>query len=143
MRKRRKESCIAELIVLLVLIMASCSPAAGDAVIIEYTRSGGIAGFHEELEIREDRSAILRSDSQELEFMLQYNRYERLIAALEQVDFKSLSDQYLPESNCCDLFDYTIQYRGSIVHTMTTAVPAELEQILIALDEIVSDRLTR
>lgn len=84
--------------------MASCSPAAGDAVISEYTRSGGIAGFHEELDIREDRSAILRSDSQELEFMLQYNRYERMIAALEQANLQSLSDQYLPESNCCDLF---------------------------------------
>jgi len=143
MRKRRKESCIAELIVLLVLIMASCSPAAGDAVIIEYTRSGGIAGFHEELEIREDRSAILRSESLELEFMLQFNRYERLIAALEQANFQSLSDQYLSESNCCDLFDYTIQYRGKIVHTMTTAVPAELETGLMALDEIVSERLTR
>lgn len=71
----------------MALPMASCSPEVRDAVIIQATRSGGIEGSYENLEIREDWSAILRSDSQEIEFMLEDSRYEMLIEALEQADF--------------------------------------------------------
>jgi hypothetical protein len=120
--------------------ITGCALVPGDEVIIEYRRVGGIAGFNEALEIREDRSAELVTYGNMIEFQLERDRYEYLIGLFETADFLHLDGDYLPDSTCCDLFGYTILYRGHTLHTMTGAIPVAIEPILAALDGIVSEQ---
>lgn len=124
-------------------LISGCAFVPSDEMIIEYRRVGGIAGFNEALEIREDRSAQLTAYGNVIEFHIESERYENLLGLFEAAEFMQLDAEYLPQSTCCDLFEYTIRYRGHTVHTMTTAVPVVIEPILAALDGIVSEQLAR
>lgn len=130
-------------ILALFLVLAACAPAVSDAEIISYQRSGGIAGFLETLVVRQDRSATIESFGETWEFEIDPERYEMLIELFDTANFLTLQEEYLPDSNCCDLFDYTIRYRGHTVHTMTTAVPVQIEPILLALNDLVSEHIVR
>ncbi len=143
MSKVSRPAAVAIGLLVVCSLISGCALVPTDEMIIEYRRVGGIAGFNEALEIRENRSAQLVAYGGIIEFQIESDRYENLIGLFEAADFMQLDAEYLPESTCCDLFDYTIRYQSHTVHTMTTAVPVEIEPILAALDGIVSEQLAR
>ncbi len=128
------------LAIVLVGLLAGCARPTASGPLVEYRRTGGIAGFDDKLTIMADGSAEVSQRGKTAQFTLDAATAERLTSLFEKGGFASLRGEYLPSSNCCDLFDYQVTYRGKQVHTMDTAVPEQLRPILDELNRIVQER---
>ncbi len=131
---------------LLALCLGACAgPAAqpDTTPLVQYQRTGGIAGFDDRLVIMPDGKAQLARRGSTAEFTLDAATIAQLEVLFEQSGFMALQGEYVPANTCCDLIDYVIHYRVEPqlikrVHTMDTAVPQELQPILVKLNEIIS-----
>ena len=122
----------------LALCLTACAPAARATVLIEYHRTGGIAGFDDRLVIMTDGTVQITRRTGTSTATIGGEDLNRLIAFFDQAGFARLDREYLPANNCCDLFDYVVTYRGHTVHTMDTAVPESLQPALRELDGLLS-----
>jgi len=118
---------------------------APGAALIEYQRTGGIAGFDDHLTIYADGWAALSQRGKESSLQLTQEQMDALKAAFAAANFKSLNETYLPADTCCDRFGYTVSYRespGEEPHTvmvMDGTVPPELSPILEMLNRLVNE----
>jgi hypothetical protein len=124
---------------ILLVGLAACRPAATNSPLIEYHRTGGIAGLDERLVINSDGSAQIVQRGGESSYTLTRAEVDRLIALFSQAGFAKLKKEYLPAGHGADLFDYVVKYRGQSVHTQDTAVPAQVQAILEALNTIIRE----
>ena len=125
-------------LVLLVISLAACAPARPAGPLVDYRRSGGLAGSDDHLVIEAGGRAILTRHQARHEFAVEPETLNRLTTLFDQAQFTALRGEYLPASNCCDLFDYVLTYQGHTVHTMDGAVPEALAPVLQALGEIIT-----
>lgn len=125
--------------VTVALLLAGCARPGPTETLVEYSRSGGIAGFDDHLVIRADGQATLTRRGQSSEFALDRDTLVRLQALLDDAQFTRLDGEYLPSSSGADLFTYVIAYRDHTVRTMDTAVPEALQPALELLNQIVAD----
>ncbi len=131
---------------LLALCLGACAGPAtqpGTTPLVQYQRTGGIAGFDDHLVIMPDGKAQLTRRGSTTEFTLDAATIAQVRALFEQGSFMALQGEYVPANTCCDLMDYVIHYwvqdqTIKRVHTMDTAVPRDLQPILAALNEIIS-----
>ena len=134
--------CLLAAVLLLAIAVAACAPTAPARApggpLIEYRRTGGIAGFDDQLIIQADGRAELKRRDSEQTLVLSQAELQQLTAVLEQAQFDRLKAEYLPEEEGADLFDYVITYRGHTVHTQDTAVPGALEPVLAALNDLLA-----
>jgi hypothetical protein len=99
--------------------------------LIEYRRSGGIAG-------REDRLVVLsdgtvrrtRRGAAAADYRVGADTLAELRALLDRIDFRRMRAEYLPPRQGADLFEYVLIYRDRRIRTMDTAVPAELQPLI-------------
>ena len=131
------------LAVMLLTMLAACAPAAQQgqepsAPLIEYRRTGGIAGFDDHLVVTADGQATLTRRNATSTFALDKAALAQLTAALDQAGFAGLRAKYLPAGQGADFFDYVITYQGHTVHTQDTAVPVALQPALAALNQVIS-----
>lgn len=122
-----------------LLLLGACTPARPSGPLIEYHRTGGIAGFDDRLVIGADGAGQITQRSGSATFTLDRDALSRLTAALDQGGFGRLGKEYLPANTCCDLMEYTVTYQGRSVRTMDTAVPEALQPILAELNQLLSD----
>ncbi len=125
----------AVLVFLLALTMAGCSRPASEPE-ISYARSGGLAGFNDQLRIGSDGQVTLLRRGQERRFRLNNGDLSQLRMLFAAAQFERMAAQYLPGQPGADLFVYQITYRGNSVITMDGAVPAQLEPVLAMLNSI-------
>ena len=122
--------------------LAGCAKAGSSETLIEYSRTGGIAGFDDRLVIRANGRATLTRRDQPSEFVLDRETLARLQALLDDAQFTRLDAEYLPSGQGADLFTYVLTYRGHTVRTMDTAVPEALQPALDLLNQIVASHGT-
>jgi len=111
--------------------------------LLQYQRTGGIAGFDDALVIMTDGKAQLTQRGMTIEFTLDAAAIAQLEALFEQQGFLFMQGEHVPANTCCDLMSYVIHYTAAghpmkRVHAMDRAVPQDLRPILAALNEIVS-----
>ena len=132
---------------LITLISSSCAsqdaPTNGDKIMLTYQRSGGIAGFLDELTIYYNGRTEAKRIGSEAEFTLTNTELEGLKTLIEQANFLKLNANYLPGSPIADAFEYAITYytqdgERHTVKTMTTAIPDVLGPLINELNEIVT-----
>ena len=133
---------------ILILILGSgCTsppPADGDnppapEILVEYQRTGGIAGFDDHLVVFENGQAIYTrretpGSSPAGIFYLSDKEMAELQRVLEEADFPGLAPGYPAPVPGADYFTYSITYKGKTVTTETTGVPPALAPVIGQLD---------
>lgn len=107
-------------------------------VLVEYQRSGGIAGRDDRLVVYSDGTATLTRRGATTGFTLQADSLARLRALLAEANFADMRAEYLPQRRGADLFEYVLIHGGRRVRTADTAVPPELQPLLQLLGHLVS-----
>lgn len=112
-------------------------------MLVNYQRSGGIAGFNDRLVINDDGHCTLQRKNLEWQFNLPPDDLQNLRQLFQEADFFNLNSEYLPADIGADRFEYTITYRISdkehTVRTMDGSVPQALTPVLSQLNRIVTD----
>lgn len=107
---------------------ATVNPQA--AALIEYRRSGGIAGREDRLVVLSDGTVHLSRRATVTSFQLSPDTLAQLRSLLDSTDFRGLRAEYLPPRRGADLFEYVVIYKDRTIRTMDTAVPPELRPLI-------------
>ncbi|MBI4318451.1 MAG: hypothetical protein HY675_08175 [Chloroflexi bacterium] len=107
---------------------------------IEFRRSGGIAGLNDRMIIDSSGKVTISRKSGGDTFVLDRKDLEEILRQAEDAGFAKLETEYLPANRCCDLIEYDIVYKGREVRTMDTAVPLPLQPLLESLNKLVDRR---
>ena len=138
---------------ILILILGSgCTsppPADGDNppppdILVEYKRTGGIAGFDDHLVVFENGQAIytrkeIPGSTSAGIFYLSEKEMAELQKLLEEADFPDLAPHYPAPAPGADYFTYSITYKGKTVTTETTGVPPALAPVIGQLDYLLAE----
>ncbi|MBI3914928.1 MAG: hypothetical protein HY327_12175 [Chloroflexi bacterium] len=127
-------------VILLALAVALLGCGGGANESVEYRRTGGIAGFDDNLSIAASGKATITRRTGKFEFTLTRDEQSRLYAALEKSDWSALKEDSRPAQLVPDALSYEIAYKGKRVRTADTAIPQSLEPVLIVLNELVDRR---
>jgi hypothetical protein len=136
-----KLSCaLIALCIIATAVFAGCVAAPDQKTpLVEYRRTGGIAGFNDHLTVFPNGTAFLSRRGDALTtFVMSPQDQDNLTRVFDSAGFASLGSEYPPASPGADYFDYVVTYRGKTVHAVDTGVPPALEPVLRALNEIVS-----
>ena len=121
-----------------LLLLAGCGIRPNDRILLEYRRSGGIAGVDDRLIIYADGRAILTRKDIQHEIKLTSSQMSALKRELDEADFRSLETTLkLNSASGYDLFQYELTYQGRTVRTWDGAVPQQLQPIIESLNSIV------
>lgn len=108
--------------------------------LVEYQRSGGIAGREDRLVVHTDGSARLYRRGAVSDLTVGGDTLAQLRSLLQTIQFDDLRAEYLPPRPGADLFEYVVVYGKRRVRMMDTAVPAELEPLIQFLNGLVNRR---
>ncbi|MDI6718046.1 MAG: hypothetical protein QMD46_00325 [Methanomicrobiales archaeon] len=135
-----RKTGILGLLAVLILLAAGCTEGTPSPVLVEYSRTGGIAGFDDHLVVHENGTAVLSRRTVEGAFFLDPTIMDVLRDDLEAADFPSLDERYPAPSPGADYITYRITYRNRTVTAETTAVPERLEPAIRTLDRIIQSQ---
>jgi hypothetical protein len=107
------------------------------AVLVDYYRTGGIAGFHDRLVIFDNGIALVSSKITTSEIELNQTDIDRIIMLFDQAQFPKLEGNYSARPGSVDLIKYSISYQNKTVNTEDTAIPPSLKPVLAELNRIV------
>lgn len=111
--------------------IAGCASVSSQApALVEYQRSGGIAGREDRLVVNSDGSVHLYRRGAVSEFKVNGDTLARLRQLLEAIRFDTLRAEYRPSRPGADLFEYVLVYKDRRIHAVDTAVPAELQPLI-------------
>ena len=118
---------------------ASVTKARG--LLVAYHRSGGIAGFDDQLSVwRSGLAAHTARNGVVRVFRLSAEELAELADALAAADFPSLKPKYLPKFPVSDGFTYTLTHVGKTVVTADGAVPPALVTPIGVLGRLLAPR---
>ncbi|MDD1677279.1 MAG: hypothetical protein LUQ40_06050 [Methanomicrobiales archaeon] len=127
------------MLVTLILVPGCIAPPVENAILVEYQRTGGIAGFNDHLTVFSNGTTFVsRRGDVPVVVIMNQSDLDRLVRLFDDAGFTNLAPDYPPASPGADYFDYRVTYRGKTVHAVDTGVPPALEPVLRALNEIVS-----
>ena len=115
------------------LSTAGCAKMTSQATtLIEYHRSGGIAGREDHVVVMSDGTARLsrRGGGVTADFRIAPDTLIELRALIERVDFRAMRGEYLPARRGADLYEYVVICKDRRIRLMDTAIPAELQPLL-------------
>jgi hypothetical protein len=120
---------------------APSSPSPPD-ILVDYQRSGGIAGLNDRLVIFDNGITLVSDKKQSTEIILNSTELEQLEALFNTSRFSELEGNYTSARSGADRIQYQISYRGTTINTEDDAVPQELEPLIAELDRILSGGLS-
>lgn len=135
-------------------LLATCGAPSGDVsnasstdrILIEYQRTGGIAGFDDHLVIRANGEATLEQKGGRGEsFTLDESTLSELRQSLDEAGFFGLNGQYRAANVIPDALQYRVTYRAEgrrhTVETANGAVPEQLAPVLDVLNRIIAEHM--
>jgi len=135
------------LVIIAIMAVGACrlpatSPAAESItmapdLLLDYQRSGGIAGLDDHLLITNSGVITLTRKGQAFGGQLDAAQMQNLQATLAAAQFATLDAEYLPARQGADYLEYLITYAGHQVKTFDTATPQALQPLLALLSEII------
>jgi hypothetical protein len=123
---------------------ATDTPGPGNShsppkVVVEYTRTGGIAAFDDRLVVFENGQAVYSRGNKTGEFTVPAPQLSELQTLLQNAGFSSLAPSYPAPSPGADYFQYSITYGDKTVTTETGGVPDTLIGVIGRLDALLAD----
>lgn len=122
------------LIAFLALVLSAC--ATVQPASIEYTRTGGIAGFNDHLKIDANGHSTLTRRSGTFNFDLTPADLGSLQALLRDADLATMPENP-SKPPAPDEFAYTLTYQGRTIKTSDTAMPAKLLPVVAWLNNLI------
>lgn len=108
------------------------------AVLVDYYRTGGVAGFNDRLVIFDNGVAVVSGKNVNYEIELNQTEIERINLIFTTSQFSMLAANYSARPGSADLISYSISYHGKTVNAQDSAFPSSLQQILDELNRIMS-----
>ena len=105
------------------------------AVIVDYHRTGGIAGLDDRLVIFDNGAAIVSSRMSSREINLTRTDLDRISSVFSDAQFTMLESNYTARLGT-DLIHYSISYRGKTVNTEDSATPPQLQLVIDELNRV-------
>ena len=133
-------------IVVTTVLSAGClgekAPAttgtAAPGVVLNYHRTGGIAGVDDRLVIFDNGYAVLSTKTSSHDFQVSKSELVRILRLFESADFKSLEGNYTSRHTGADLLQYRITYFEKTIITEDSVIPDSLQPIITELNTIIS-----
>jgi hypothetical protein len=119
---------------------ATCLSGRQSAVLVAYTRTGGLAGIRDGVTVYRGGRALVRQRSGAgTSIRLPCTRLRAIRNLLERARFSTLQPVYAPGNPVSDGFTETVTYRGRTVRVLTGATPpARFVRALNSLRRLVS-----
>jgi hypothetical protein len=108
-------------------------------VFVHYERSGGIAGYDDQLTIYENRTAVVKTRTGGKTFTITPSEMSDLVSLFDSTGFDSVNQGDLPDTLGieADYFEYVIEFRGHKIEAPELAIPDSIHPVIDALNEIV------
>jgi hypothetical protein len=106
-------------------------------VLVDYSRSGGIAGFNDRLVIFDNGIALVSSKTTNSEVDLNQTDIDNIIVLFNEAQFSQMEGNYSARAGSVDLIKYSISYENKTVNTEDTAIPPLLKPVITELNRIV------
>jgi hypothetical protein len=106
--------------------------------VVEYRRTGGLAGFDDHLIVQGDGSVFLSRRGVISEFNLETNTLAQLRRLLDEIDLVAVAQDNNRPAKGADLFQYVIIIDGHEIHAIDTKIPQALQPVLAILDQIIA-----
>lgn len=107
-------------------------------ILVEYKRTGGIAGFQDQMVVFENGQVVYSRKDNAGTFTVPAETLHRIRALLENADFPALAPHYPAASPGADYFFYSLTYREKTVTTETGGIPPRLEPVIMQLDALLA-----
>lgn len=111
------------------------------SLIVDYQRTGGIAGVSDRLVIFDNGVGLVSSRKLSREILLNQSDLDRISGIFDDTKFFGLEGNYTSRRGGADLMQYSISYRGRTVNTEDTAIPPAMEPVVMELNRILDDGL--
>ena len=133
-------------ILVTTVLLAGClgekAPAmtgtAAPGVVLNYHRTGGIAGVDDRLVIFDNGYAVLSTKTSSHDFQVSKPELARILRLFESADFNSLVGNYTSRRTGADLMQYRITYFDKTLITEDSVVPDPLQPVITELNTIIS-----
>jgi len=111
---------------------------AAPGVVLNYHRTGGIAGVDDRLVIFDNGYAVLSTKTSSHDFQVSTIELARILKLFESADFNSLEGNFTSRHTGADLMQYRITYFDKTIVTEDTVIPDSLQPVITRLNTIIS-----
>lgn len=113
-------------------------PADTPVILVDYQRTGGIAGFNDRVVIFDNRVTLVSTRKITTEISLNQTDLEQIDSLFAANRFMDLDGSYTSARGGADLLQYRISYHGKTVTTEDTAIPDQIQPLIEEMDRIVA-----
>jgi hypothetical protein len=106
------------------------------AVLVDYYRTGGFAGFDDRLVIFDNGVAVVSTKTINQEIEINKTDIERIVTLFNQSQFSMLEGNYSARPGSADLIKYTVSYNSKTVTAEDSVVPPSLQPVIDELNRI-------
>jgi uncharacterized protein CbrC (UPF0167 family) len=106
-------------------------------ILVEYERTGGIAGLNDRLVIFNNGAAIISGKAGSHEIALNETELANISELFADAKFPALDSSYTARHGAADVIRYTITYNGKIVVAEDTAIPSALQPVIDEFNRII------
>lgn len=114
------------------------SRPAAPAVLVDYYRTGGFAGFNDRLVVFDNGVAVISGKNLNYEIDLNRSDLDRITQVFNSSQFSLLEGNYSARHAGADLIKYTISYHGKTVIAEDTAIPPSLQAVIDELNRVLT-----
>jgi hypothetical protein len=108
------------------------------AVLVDYYRTGGFAGFNDRLVVFDNGVAVISGKNVNYEIDLNRSDLDRISQVFNTSQFSMLEGNYSARHGSVDLIKYTISYHGKTLTAEDTAIPPSLQSVIDELNRVLT-----
>ncbi len=116
----------------------SVSSLPAPAVLVDYYRTGGFAGFNDRLVIFDNGIAVVSGKDVNREIDLNQSDIDRITMIFNTSQFSMLEENYSARPGSVDLIKYSISFHSKTVNAEDSALPPALQPVIDELNRILS-----
>lgn len=114
------------------------SRPSAPAVLVDYYRTGGFAGFNDRLVIFDNGIAVISGKMVNHEIELNQTDFNRIVMIFNTSQFTEFEGNYSARPGSVDLIKYSIRYQNKTVNVEDTAIPLLLQPVIDELNRILT-----
>ncbi|MDD1700327.1 MAG: hypothetical protein LUQ04_05980 [Methanoregula sp.] len=136
------------LLIIAIIIVSGClgsktppvSHPLVPAVLVDYYRTGGFAGFNDRLVIFDNGVAVVSGKDINREIELNQSDIDRINMIFNKSQFSMLEGNYSARHGSVDVIKYSISYHSKTVNAEDSAIPPSLQTVIDELNRIMTLR---
>jgi len=142
----RKWIIAGSIVLLVALVCSGClwvktppvSRPVPPAVLVDYHRTGGFAGFDDRLVLFDNGVGVVSSKTRNTEITLNQSDLDHIATTFDEARFSMLEGNYTSRHGGADFIQYSISYHGKTVKSEDSATPPSLQMVIDQLNQIMS-----